>query len=223
MRNRTGAALIALAMLAHPAPASAVEITGEARVLDGDTLDIGPVRIRLHGIDAPERSQTCATARGTWTCGIAASDRILALTKAGPTTCIPIERDAFGRIVADCTADGVNLGATLVAEGLAWAFLRYSDTYAEIEAGARARGEGIWQAATQTPWDYRETSWTEASGTAPEGCPIKGNISRSGERIYHTPWSRDYKRTQINETYGERWFCDEAEAITAGWRAPMGR
>ena len=28
--------------------------TGPARVIDGDTLDVGGVRIRLHGIDAPE-------------------------------------------------------------------------------------------------------------------------------------------------------------------------
>jgi hypothetical protein len=50
------------------------------------------------------------------------------------------------------------------------------------------------------------------------GCPIKGNINDEGEHIYHTPWSPWYSRTKINETKGERWFCDEAEAMAAGWR-----
>jgi hypothetical protein len=51
-----------------------------------------------------------------------------------------------------------------------------------------------------------------------EGCKIKGNISRNGERIYHVPGMRDYERTRINERAGERWFCTEDEARAAGWR-----
>ena len=54
---------------------------------------------------------------------------------------------------------------------------------------------------------------------APGGCPIKGNIARDGERIYHTPWSPWYGRTQISAAKGERWFCDEGAAQAAGWRA----
>jgi endonuclease YncB( thermonuclease family) len=50
-------------------------------------------------------------------------------------------------------------------------------------------------------------------------CRIKGNISESG-RIYHVPGSEWYERTQINPAKGERWFCSEAEAKAAGWRAP---
>lgn len=49
-------------------------------------------------------------------------------------------------------------------------------------------------------------------------CPIKGNIS-SGGQIYHTPGQRDYCRTVIDTSNGERWFCSEAEAEAAGWRA----
>ena len=47
---------------------------------------------------------------------------------------------------------------------------------------------------------------------------IKGNISSSGERIYHAPGQRYYDKTQINESKGERWFCTEQEAVGAGWR-----
>jgi hypothetical protein len=50
------------------------------------------------------------------------------------------------------------------------------------------------------------------------GCVIKGNISSSGERIYHVPGQRYYDKTLINALQGERWFCTEQEAIAAGWR-----
>lgn len=50
------------------------------------------------------------------------------------------------------------------------------------------------------------------------GCVIKGNISKSGERIYHVPGQRYYDVTVISPERGERWFCSEAEARRAGWR-----
>jgi endonuclease YncB( thermonuclease family) len=49
-------------------------------------------------------------------------------------------------------------------------------------------------------------------------CVIKGNISSNGERIYHVPGQRYYDKTQIDESRGERWFCTEQEAVSAGWR-----
>jgi hypothetical protein len=54
-----------------------------------------------------------------------------------------------------------------------------------------------------------------------EGCLIKGNISKSGERIYHVPGGKFYDRTKINPGAGERWFCSEEEATAAGWRRSM--
>lgn len=52
------------------------------------------------------------------------------------------------------------------------------------------------------------------------GRPIKGNFKRKGGCIYHTPWSRHYRRTKVVEARGDRWFADEAEAIGAGCREP---
>ena len=51
-----------------------------------------------------------------------------------------------------------------------------------------------------------------------EGCQIKGNISNSGEKIYHVPGGRYYEQTVITPGKGERWFCTEEEAQAAGWR-----
>lgn len=58
----------------------------------------------------------------------------------------------------------------------------------------------------------------QQSPTPKPGCEIKGNISSSGERIYHMPGQRFYDKTVISESAGERWFCTEDEAIAAGWR-----
>ena len=54
---------------------------------------------------------------------------------------------------------------------------------------------------------------------ASASCSIKGNISvNTGEHIYHVPGQTYYDDTIISPGKGERWFCSEAEAITAGWR-----
>lgn len=61
------------------------------------------------------------------------------------------------------------------------------------------------------------------SPDAPPGCAIKGNINSKKQRIYHVPCSGHYPVTEIRTERGERWFCSEDEARSAGWRAPRGR
>jgi endonuclease YncB( thermonuclease family) len=201
-------------------------IIGKAQVVDGDTLDLGPVRIRLHGIDAPEASQRCgeANGRGTWACGTAATNRLAELLQRVEVECHARDRDQYGRIVAVCFVAKADVNAVLVKEGLAWAYRRFSEDYVGLEDRARAARIGIWQGDAEAPWDYRERRWERAAAASPRpGCPIKGNINRRGEKIYHTPWSPSYDRTQIDESKGERWFCDEAEAAAAGWRPARRR
>jgi len=51
------------------------------------------------------------------------------------------------------------------------------------------------------------------------GCNIKGNVSQnSGRKLYHLPGMEDYETTNIDPSYGEKWFCTEAEAINNGWQ-----
>jgi hypothetical protein len=70
------------------------------------------------------------------------------------------------------------------------------------------------------PWEWRaaEKTQTVSPPVAQGSCVIKGNISKSGERIFHVPGNRYYDKTTIDEGSGERWFCSESEAIAAGWR-----
>lgn len=57
-----------------------------------------------------------------------------------------------------------------------------------------------------------------AAAAVSSSCTIKGNISSSGEKIYHVKGQRFYNVTQIDLTKGERWFCSESAARKAGWR-----
>lgn len=190
------------------------------RVVDGDTLEVDGVTYRLHGIDAPEAGQTCRKKDGgNWPCGKVAISVMQDLVSGG-ARCDARDKDAYGRTIGVCTADGIDVNARMVETGNAWAFTRYSTDYAALEAEARKAGIGVWQADTQTPWDYRSSKWTVAKQDAPEGCPIKGNISKQGN-IYHTPWSPWYAKTKVSLKDGERWFCSEEEAVRAGWRAPF--
>lgn len=214
-----------MAVLA-PAHADEIWLSGRAEIIDGDTMSLGPLKVRLNGIDAAEIGQACKRVDGgTWDCATAAANRLQQLIGGEPVNCIALEQDVYGRIVAICSVEGTDLGQRLVAEGLAWAFVRYSDAYVSDETSARAARSGIWQSRTEPPWEYREARWDRAAERSPRpGCPIKGNISvSSGERIYHTPWSANYERTDIDESKGERWFCDEADAIAAGWRGARSR
>ncbi len=68
------------------------------------------------------------------------------------------------------------------------------------------------------PWEWRAALAAEA---APGDCVVKGNISRSGERIYHMPFHQHYDQTKIDESAGERWFCSEVEALAGGWRRAL--
>jgi hypothetical protein len=130
--------------------------------------------------------------------------------------------DDYGRLLALCITPRGGLNEAMVRQGLAWAFVRYSDAYVEVETKAKEAKRGVFAVQTMPPWEFRAQRWEGATQTAEADrqrrCPIKGNISRSGERIYHLPWQSTYARATINERAGERWFCDECEAERAGWR-----
>jgi endonuclease YncB( thermonuclease family) len=202
-------------------PAVAGEISGAAHVIDGDTIEIGATKVRLFGIDAPESAQTCrAVVEKAYPCGEAATARVRQMTEGRPITCKGDEHDRYGRLLGVCSVGGVEINRTLVREGLAWAFVKYSRTYVPEEQEARRAKRGVFATENTPPWDFRAGRWGEAEKHAltREGCAIKGNVNRKGEHIYHMPWQRDYAKVNMDKGLGERWFCDEGEAEKAGWR-----
>ena len=209
---------------AQPVTADEPEmLVGAAAVIDGDTFRIGETVVRLHDVDAPELAQTCDGGPSRLrSCGAYVADALAERLAGREVRCTVLKLDQYDRRVARCEIDGEGLSEWLVAHGLAMVFRRYSDRFTEEEDAARAAGIGLWQTDFEPPWDYRARQWEIATQQAPEGCPIKGNINRDGERIYHTPWgSQWYDRTRISAARGEQWFCSEREALDAGWRAPL--
>jgi len=150
-------ALLAAALLVFNVSIShAEEIVGRASVIDADTIEIHGQRIRLHGVDAPEGRQNCFMPDETpWHCGqrgaLALSD-FLAQSKV---SCRRIDTDRYGRMVAQCSARGTDIGWWLVSAGWAMAYRQYSTDYVSDERAARAARRGMWVGTVQPPWEWR--------------------------------------------------------------------
>ncbi len=137
--------------------ALADDFFGQVSVIDGDTLEIHGIRIRLWGVDAPESSQLC---RGEdslqYRCGAQAANELDAFIARRPVNCSPLSLDQYGRTVATCSVAGSDLGEWLVRNGLALDWPQYSKgRYAAAQRDAERAGSGIWKGSYVEPWLYR--------------------------------------------------------------------
>jgi endonuclease YncB( thermonuclease family) len=232
--------LPAMVLLLLPAVADAADITGTAKVREGDTVVIGNSRIRLGGIDAPSVDQLCLNNAGErWTCGVAARDELIKYADNKVWTCHARQTDRRGRQVARCEVDGEDIQKWMVKSGWALSYVRFSHDYDADEKAAREAKAGMWQGAFIAPWDWRVRNkktvilgaakappnanailLASASGpVAPSpDCTIKGNVNSAGECIYHTPASRWYAQIKMHISKGTRWFCSVDDAEAAGCR-----
>lgn len=130
-------------------------LEGVARVIDGDTLDVGGVRVRLHGVDAFERGQVCDLPTGGWPCGAAATTAMRSRAEGRRLVCEVRDTDRYGRKVSRCEREGVDVARALVEDGLALAYRRYSADYVAAENAARARRAGAWAGSFDRPEQWR--------------------------------------------------------------------
>jgi endonuclease YncB( thermonuclease family) len=236
-------ALVVTAAFLMASPAFAAEITGIPRLVDGDTVEIGQVKIRLSGIDAPETDQVCLDAKGEkWACGISARDELIRHSNGRTWECTTTGTDQYRRSLANCFIEGEDVSKWMVRSGWALSFVRYSHAYDTDEVAARDAHAGLWSGSFIAPWDWRHRNKTtiilgaasvpvnaqtvllgavSASEAPSPECVIKGNVNRKGERIYHLPGQLNYAQINMTKGLGERWFCTEAEADAAGWRRAM--
>lgn len=147
--------------------------------------------------------------------------------------------------------DGTNFNKLMIEQGYAHEYTydlpyKYQQEFKQAQTYARENKLGLWQdniCQTQTapiPVPISNTNQNINLNTntnayvapppvvpvpepkpATTGCVIKGNISSSGEKIYHVPGCSSYNVTVITESKGERWFCTEADALAAGWRKAL--
>ncbi len=153
--------VVLLVLLLQPPAAHAVEWIGTVvGIADGDTLTLlddgkTPHRIRLDGIDAPERTQDHGQRARQSLAGMAHGRRAVA---ACPKT------DRYGRAVCRVTVDDVDVGLEQIRRGLAWHYVKYANEqspadrmrYAVAEEQARSTRLGLWStSAAVPPWDFR--------------------------------------------------------------------
>lgn len=235
--------LLAVALSVTAFSAAAATVSGRARVMDGDTIDIAGVHVRFEGVDAPETDQICLDGSGKrWTCGVTARDRLRDKIGEREVSCTSLGTDQYGRTLGVCRLGNENLNRWTVEQGLALAYRYYSNAYVSDEDHARELKSGLWRGTFVAPWDWRhrspatvvmgavsvplsahpELTSKEIANDAPNtACTIKGNVNRNGDRIFHEPGQRDYQKVNMGKGNGERWFCSEQEALAAGWRKAM--
>lgn len=216
--------LVALAILAglsaSPIDAQVRALVGttfDARVVsitDGDTVDVRPagqtrpLRIRLEGIDAPERGEPFSDRARTFA-------RVLLFDQ--PVRVEGRDVDRYGRLVARIRVGGKDASEELVGAGIACHYTVFASdpALARREADARAQGRGFWAAGAAKPQCVTGSRPPSPPANVRSGAPgaFHGNIS---SRVYHSPSCRNY--TCKNCT---RVFASESEAKAAGFR-PAG-
>lgn len=148
--------LLVLAVLLLPPAALATSFSGKVvKVLDGDTIDVlhnnKPERIRLNGIDAPEKAQAY---------GQKSKEFVLDLAALKLVTVTVSAIDRYGRSIGEVILpDGRNLNRELVRFGYAWWYRQYSHdaTLGALEDEARAAHRGLWQdREPMAPWAWRK-------------------------------------------------------------------
>ena len=150
-------ACMACWLLTSVAGADTTIIGGATRVIEADTLEVIGERVRLKGIDAPEKGQLCENASGNlYPCGQAALRALRGHIGDSKAVCgIDPQPDRYGRALGVCYLKGEDLNGWLVSQGHALAYRRYGTQYVEQEEAARAAKRGVWAGAFVAPWEWR--------------------------------------------------------------------
>ena len=138
-------------------------LTGKVvRIADGDTVTIlvgdHQVRIRLFGIDAPERGQDYSRK---------SKEALADLVFGKEVRVIVRDKDRYGRTVGDIYVGDTFVNEKMVKDGWAWNYARYSKSkhYAELEREAREAKKGLWAGMNPVPpWEYRAKERAEKQG-----------------------------------------------------------
>jgi endonuclease YncB( thermonuclease family) len=147
-----------------PEVATEVWQVKEGSIYDGDTLRVvrgsDEQKIRFCGIDAPEKKMPM---------GIEARDHLRSLVGNGELLLVPVEKDRYGRTVAevyvqDSRSTAINLNVQMVRDGYAWHYEKYSgncpirNEFADAQKLAQKENLGIWNGNPQPPWEWRKAN-----------------------------------------------------------------
>ena len=140
-------------------------ISGIAKVIDGDTLRIGNKKIRLYGIDAPEKKQLCKKTylsivffsfKNNYRCGDISTNILKNKINQKQVICKSSTKDIYKRYIAECFDNNANINAWMVRNGYAVAFRKYSKKYVSDEMIAKKNKLGLWRGTFEMPWKWRK-------------------------------------------------------------------
>ena len=141
-------------------------ISGIAKVTDGDTIRIDGKKIRLLGIDAPEKKQQCSKIWLTisiisfskdYPCGQISTDRLTRKINNKFLICKWTNMDIYKRYIAECFKNKTNINAWMVKNGYAVAYRKYSKKFISEEIFAKKEKLGLWSGTFEMPWDWRKS------------------------------------------------------------------
>lgn len=156
MNFPTALLLVAMSAAAPAAPADTV--SGPATVIDGDTIIINRIHVRIFGIDAPETEQTCTDDQDRrYNCGLLAADVMTEETAGAVVSCYRVATDQYGRMIGVCASRGRDLADVMVRRGYALDYPYFSGgKYRGAELEARTERRGLWAGTFQNPRDWRQ-------------------------------------------------------------------
>jgi endonuclease YncB( thermonuclease family) len=157
----TAAVLVAVALLMQRFGIGMASHEGRALAIDGDSLRLNNVELRLKGIDAPEYRQSCKDAQGQdYPCGRIARRALAELVQEHDVSCAETGKDRYGRSLAICRSReaGQDIAAEMVRQGMAVA---YGD-FDALESQAKAARRGLWAGSFQRPSEWRRDHPREA-------------------------------------------------------------
>ena len=135
----------------------ASEISGFAVITDGDTIKILNNRIRLHGLDAPERNQICKKYLKEYNCGTVSKNALIKKVEKNIVKCtVEKKKDRYNRYIGVCFVGLENLNKWMVKNGYAIAYRRYSKDYILDEEFAKKNKLGLWSGTFLIPEKWRK-------------------------------------------------------------------
>ena len=185
----------------------AEEIVG--RVVRGDTITVLSTsttqhKIRLQGIDAPEKKQAFGNASRKFLSGLVANREVrVTYTK----------RDRYGRILGTVFVYGRDINLEMLKAGMAWHYKKYdtNPAYAKAETEARTARRGLWQDKNPTPPETFRHKGRARSPSAPHHTPVNEAPTPQSRTLLHpslerlTPQSKRLVHPSLARLYTPVW------------------
>ncbi len=143
--------ILILLLLPNLSVSAEKTIIGKAQVIDGDTIKVNGKKIRLFGIDAPEKNQICTKNSNYYNCGSTSTKFLKEIIKNETIECTYKNLDRYGRILGICG----DINGKMVEFGHAVAYVRYSKKYLPLQKKAKNEKRGIWAGDFDVPEDWR--------------------------------------------------------------------